>query len=148
MAADIYVETVTEDMTRRAQAEALYTWLTEQVVYDQRYYAAPAEMPYASTTAYGAIRDHLAICGGYAQALQILFQQADIPCITVSGKMGGENHVWNLVRIGDEWCYFDATSDRGRADYGFLCFGVEREKLSHYTWDEDWSRTLAEQLFP
>lgn len=66
LAADIYAEIVTEDMTQMEQAEALYTWLTGQVVYDQRYYAAPAEMPYASTTAYGALRDHLAICGGYA----------------------------------------------------------------------------------
>lgn len=81
-------------MGKAAQAEALYAYLTEQVRYDFRYYSQPGEMPYSATTAYGALHDHLAICGGYAQAFQMLLQQAEIPCITVSGKMGGgEPHV-------------------------------------------------------
>ena len=76
-------------------------------------------MPYSATTAYGALHDHLAICGGYAQAFQMLLQQAEIPCITVSGKMGGENHMWVLAQVDGQWLYFDPTSDRGRVDYGF-----------------------------
>lgn len=133
-------------MTQAEQAEALYAWLTEQVTYDHRYYSAPAAMPYASTTAYGALHDHMAICGGYAQALQLLFRQAGIPCITVSGKMGGENHMWDFAQIDGQWRYFDATSDRGRADYGFLYFGVEGETLTRYTWDQSWAEALAERL--
>ena len=129
-------------------AEALYAYLTEQVRYDFRYYGRPGEMPYASTTAYGALRDHLAICGGYAQAFQLLLEQAGIPCVTVSGRMGAENHMWTLARIDGRWLYFDPTSDRGRADYGFLWFGAEAEDLKRYEWDRDWARTLAEALYP
>ena len=146
LATQIYEDAVTKDMTQTEQAEALYAWLTEQVTYDHRYYSAPAAMPYASTTAYGALHDHTAICGGYAQALQLLFRQAGIPCITVSGKMGGENHMWDLAQIDGQWRYFDATSDRGRADYGFLYFGVEGEALTRYTWDQSWAEALAERL--
>lgn len=62
--------------------------------------------------------------------------------------MGGENHMWNLARIDDEWRYFDATSDRGRADYGFLYFGVDGYALTRYVWDQAWSQTLAEELVP
>ena len=99
LARQVYEEIVTAEMGKAAQAEALYAYLTEQVRYDFRYYSQPGEMPYSATTAYGALHDHLAICGGYAQAFQMLLQQAEIPCITVSGKMGGENHMWVLAQV-------------------------------------------------
>ena len=144
LAEQIYGET---DMGQRERAEALYTWLTERVRYDFRYYGDPGDMPYESTTAYGAFRENLAICGGYAQAFQQLLELADIPCITVSGKLGGENHMWTLARIDGQWLYFDPTSDRGRAEYGFQCCGVAAEGLTRYQWDQKWSEALAEALF-
>lgn len=148
LAEQIYETCVTEGMSPSEQAQALYTWLTQQVRYDFRYYSQPEEMPYDSTTAYGALHDHLAICGGYAQAYQLLLKQAGIPCITVSGKMGGENHMWNLASVDGQWRYFDPTSDRGRADYGFNCFGVEAEALVRYEWDREWADQLSKALYP
>ena len=148
LAEQIYGETVTPEMGQREQAEALYTYLTEHVRYDFRYYGEPGEMPYDSTTAYGALHDSLAICGGYAQAFQLLLEQAGIPCVTVSGKLGAENHMWDLARIDGQWLYFDPTSDRGRAAYGFQCFGVEAGSLEGHTWDQAWAAALAEGLFP
>ena len=94
LAKQIYGETVTPEMGQREQAEALYTYLTEHVRYDFRYYGEPGEMPYDSITAYGALHDSLAICGGYAQGFQLLLEQAGIPCVTVSGQLGsGKPHV-------------------------------------------------------
>lgn len=148
LAEQIYGETVTPEMGQLEQAEALYTYLTEHVRYDFRYYGEPSEMPYDSTTAYGALHDSLAICGGYAQGFQLLLEQAGIPCVTVSGKLGAENHMWDLARIDGQWLYFDPTSDRGRAAYGFQCFGVEAGSLEGHTWDQAWAAALAERLFP
>ena len=148
LAGQVYEACVAADMSLSQQAEALYTWLTEQVRYDFRYYGNPGEMPYESTTAYGALHDHLAICGGYAQALQLLLEQAGIPCVTVSGKMGGEYHMWALAQIDGQWLFFDPTSDRGRANYGFNYCGVDAEALERYEWDQDWAQALADALFP
>lgn len=148
LAKQVYSEAVTEGMGQREQAEALYTYLTEQVRYDFRYYGRPGDMPYESTTAYGALHEHLAICGGYAQAFQLLLEQAGIPCITVSGTMGGEHHMWVLAKIEEQWLYFDPTSDRGRAQYGFLSCGVEAGELTRYAWDQEKAHALAEALFP
>ena len=148
LAEQICQAAVTSDMSRLEQAQALYTWLTGQVRYDFRYYGQPGEMPYDSTTAYGALHDRLAICGGYAQALQLLLSQANIPCITVSGELGGENHMWALAKVDGQWRYFDPTSDRGRAEYGFLYFNAPAEDLERHTWDAAWAQTLAEALFP
>ena len=148
LAKQIYGETVTPEMGQREQAEALYAYLTEHVRYDFRYYGEPGEMPYDSTTAYGALHDSLAICGGYAQGFQLLLEQAGIPCVTVSGQLGSENHMWDLARIDGQWLYFDPTSNRGRAAYGFQCFGVEAGILKGHTWDQAWAAALAERLFP
>ena len=148
LAEQIYGETVTPEMGQREQAEALYAYLTEHVRYDFRYYGEPGEMPYDSITAYGALHDGLAICGGYAQAFQLLLEQAGIPCVTVSGKLGAENHMWDLAQIDGQWLHFDPTSDRGRAAYGFQCFGVEAGSLEGHTWDQAWAAALAEGLFP
>ena len=134
---------VQPDMNQEEKAQALYAYLTENVRYDHRYYSDWANMPYDSTTAYGALADHLAICGGYAQALQVLFEKSGIPCYTVSGKMGAENHMWNIAYLNGKWCYFDPTSDRGRASYGFLYCGVDADALTRYEWNREWIDLLT-----
>lgn len=146
LAQQIVEECVTDSMTLPEQAEALYTRLTDRVAYDFRYYTDPASMPYESTTSYGALKDDLAICGGYAQALQALYEQVGIPCLTVSGQWNGENHMWNLVRLDGEWRYCDATSDRGRSEFGFGCYRVTAENLWGHTWDQDWVARLTSGL--
>lgn len=124
--ADQVVEQVAAgEMTQRERAEALYSYLTENVAYDQRYYSDRAAMPYESQTALGALRDHTAICGGYANALKLLYEKAGIPCYTVSGKYFQENHMWNVALLDGEWLWFDATTDRGNSSqYGFLRFAL------------------------
>ena len=141
-------QTVDDRMTDLERAEALYTYLTEHVRYDQRYYSDPTHMPYESRTAYGALKDNLAICGGYAQALQVLFQRSGIPCYTVSGTWGSEYHMWNIAYLNGAWRYFDATSDRGRAAYGFRCFCVTAEELTGHEWDAAFLNRLTEQAVP
>ena len=140
----IIAETVTPEMTETQKAKALYTYLTENVLYDHRYYSDRANMPYDSQTAYGALHDHLAICGGYAQALQSLFEKVGIPCYTVSGSMGSEYHMWNIAYLDGAWRFFDPTSDRGRADYWFNYFGVAADQLTRYTWNTDWVQQLTQ----
>ena len=106
-------EVTTPEMTGRERAAALYDYLIGTVDYDRRYYTDPAQLPLESQTAVGALRDHLAICGGYSLALQLLYEKAGIPCYTVSGTFGSENHMWNLALLDGEWLWFDATTDRG-----------------------------------
>ena len=143
MAAEAVDACVQPGMNQTEKAQSLYAYLTENVRYDHRYYSDKENMPFDSTTAYGAFADHLAICGGYAQALQVLFEKAGIPCFTVSGKMGSENHMWNIAYLNGKWCYFDATSDRGRAAYGFQYFGVDADALTRYVWNTAWIDLLT-----
>lgn len=135
LANGIVGEVLTEDMTEKEKATALYSTLTEQVKYDQRYYSDKANMPYASQTALGALRDQLAICGGYSHGVKLLFEAAGIPCYTVSGKYYGEYHMWNVAYIDGQWVYCDATSDRGSsAQIGFshFCLTALDEQKYHF----------------
>lgn len=133
---------IREGMTQREKALALYTDIADRVQYDRRYYTDPALMPYASQTAYGALYDNLAICGGYAQAIQVLFEKAGIPCLTVQGSMRSENHMWNIAQIDGEWAYYDATSDRGMSKFGFRHFGVAEDEMQDYVWDTEYVQRL------
>lgn len=53
-----------------------------------------------------------AVCAGYAGAVQYLLERLDIPCIYVDGstKGGTEGHAWDIVKIGQEYYYVDATN--------------------------------------
>lgn len=137
MAEMIVEECISEDMTDTEKARALYASLTEKVKYDQRYYSDKASMPYHSQTAYGALHDDLAICGGYSHALKLLLEKAGITAYNVTGVWGGEPHMWNIVCIDGEWLYFDATADRGVSEEYWRYAGVEVDALASHTLDDN-----------
>ena len=148
LAKEVLAQCQREGQTQEELARDLYSYLTENVKYDFRYYSEPEAMPMDSTTAYGALHDGLAICGGYAHALQTLFALAGIPCYTVSGVSGGEAHMWNIALVDGEWLYYDATRDRGcKPEYFSVC-GVTADELRNgifsYSWEEERIEPLLE----
>ena len=138
-------ETLIDDtMTKREQAETLYRYLAEHVTYDQRYYTDRPNMPYDSQTAIGALRDGVAICGGYSHALKLLFSQVGIPCYNVTGVFGSENHMWNIAYLDNQWLWFDATADRGTPHH------LELRHFARKTLDEraSWDSVQLNWLLP
>ncbi len=136
LADELIPQLITDDMTAMERAQAIYAYITANVEYDQLYYSDPASMPYASQTALGALRDGTAICGGYSNAVKLLFEMAGIECYNVTGSYFSENHMWNIADIGGQWLWFDATSDRGMSpEYGFLRFALTQLDTAKYSWD-------------
>lgn len=137
--ADLIIsQTLTDHMAEREKAQALFSYVTENVTYDQRYYADEEAMPYASRTAVGALRDHLAICGGYANAVKLLFEKAGIRCYNVSGSYFRENHMWIIAFIDGEQLWFDATAGRGSSvRFGLSHFAMKDLDASQYQWNEE-----------
>lgn len=130
-------------MNDEEKARALYDYVTATVEYDERYYAGDGSMPLESTTAYGALFDGVAICGGYSYAVQALFEEAGIPCHLVTGSWNGENHMWNVARLNGEWLYFDATADRGSGEWARY-FAVPADKLYGHVWEEEVTELLEQ----
>lgn len=60
----------------------------------------------------GVFWKKFAVCAGYAGAVQYLLERLDIPCIYVDGSTKGstEGHAWDIVKIGQEYYYVDATN--------------------------------------
>ena len=144
LAGQVVAEVVTDAMTEREKAEALYAYLAENVTYDRRYYSDRENMPYDAQTAIGALRDGTAICGGYSHALKLLFEKAGIPCFNMTGKYFRENHMWSMAYLGGEWLWFDATSDRGvSAQFTPRHFAMKELDTAQYRWEpEDAERLL------
>ena len=143
LAEDLVAELVTPDMTDRQKVEAVYQWITDNVEYDWRYYQAPETMPQISTTALGALRDHVAICGGYSWAFKTMLDVCGIENYPVSGVLGSEYHAWNYVILDGEGYYCDPTSDRGGGQYWFLRTKEELQSEGRHTWDADFYERLT-----
>lgn len=99
-AVDLMLERLTPDMSQYEMEKALHDMLAVKVTY------ASGDN---SHSAYGALVDGLAVCEGYAEALQCLLQRVGIQSIEVFGESRGENHAWNMVRIDGEYYLVDLT---------------------------------------
>lgn len=132
---EILANTVTADMTEQEKVKAIYDYIVGTVSYDFRYYSDRKNMPYESTVAIGALRDNLAICGGYAQALETLLDMSGIENYTVSGISKGEYHMWNYVVVDGVGYYCDPTADRGGMSNHFMLTRDELSALGNYSWD-------------
>lgn len=62
-------------------------------------------------TAYSCLISGKAVCEGYAKAAQLLLCAAGIDCRPVVGARGAEEHMWNVVKIGNSWYHIDVTWD-------------------------------------
>lgn len=65
---------------------------------------------------YGALINNEVVCEGYAKAFKYILNALDIECILVSGDATNssgktESHMWNYVKINDEWYGVDLTWD-------------------------------------
>lgn len=94
------------------------------------------------------------VCEGYVKAFQYLFDLSDfdgnISCISVSGILSGDRHMWNIVTVNDQNYLTDITSsdtDIAGADDGLFLEGATGSITSGYhvkglpyTYD---NRTLA-----
>ena len=61
-------------------------------------------------SAYSGMVTARTVCAGYARAFQYLMQQLGIPCYYCN-VFAGEDHAWNIVRLGGEYYNVDVTWD-------------------------------------
>ncbi len=134
----------------------IHDYLVSTVKYDTAAYTdidteQPSSRSLESTTAYGALINGTALCGGYAKAFQYLAEAAGIRCTTVTGhKKDGEPHIWNLVILDGEGYYVDVTWDdpvplsetenseeRGEVFYNYFCITEEELLRTHVIDGED-----------
>ena len=62
---------------------------------------------YDSDTAYGALVQGYALCGGYTDAMAIILDKLGIK----NFKIASDNHIWNAVEMSSVWYHLDLTWD-------------------------------------
>lgn len=93
-------------MTNEEKIKAIHDYIINETKYDKKR-ADSKVKEYQSDTAYGALIEHRAICGGYSDAMKLFLEKLGIE----NYKISSENHIWNLVKLNNKWLHLDLTWD-------------------------------------
>lgn len=103
---------------------------------------------YDSDTAYGALIEGYALCGGYTDSMAIILDRLNIK----NFKIASDSHIWNAVNMNDEWYHLDltwddpVTSDNSDIlEYNFFMIGteeLEQIKTNYHTYNKDYYKEL------
>ena len=88
-----------------------------------------AEDGWEEFTSFGAIVNGSAVCEGYAHAMCLLLNKVGIECYYANGYGENAPHMWNTVKIGDNWYHLDATWDDNDNAY-FNYFNLSDKQVS------------------
>lgn len=86
-------------------------------------------------SAYSAIVEGNSVCAGYSRAFQIACRKLGITCYYVTGIANGEEHAWNIVRIGGNYYNVDITGDDTINEtlntHSYTYFNVSDGEIAH-----------------
>ena len=97
---------IKDDMTDEAKIKAIHDYIINNTKYDINR-SDNGDTTYHSDTAYGALIEGYAICGGYADSMKLFLDKLGIP----NFKISSENHIWNAVYVNNNWYHLDLTWD-------------------------------------
>lgn len=100
-AADRWLSELAEGMDDYQKAKYLYEYLIAHTDYEQ----GTAD----SQNVCSVLLNGRSVCQGYAKTLQLLCQQAGIPALLVTGRVNGQGHAWNLLKLDGDWYHVDPT---------------------------------------
>lgn len=103
---EIKKEILTDGMTIDDKIKTIHDYIINNTKYDIDR-SDNQVTKYKSDTAYGALIENYAICGGYADSMKLFLDDLNIP----NYKISSENHIWNLVYLNNNWYHLDLTWD-------------------------------------
>lgn len=136
---EILSQILTDDMTQREQAKAIYTWLRQNIGYINH-----SEKGEWVRAAYEGLYKHQGDCYVYASTAKVLLTRAGIPNQDIVKLTVNPSHYWNLVDVGDGWYHFDATPRKDKSVF----FLVTDEELREYSEAHKNSHAYDESLYP
>ena len=113
----------TKDTTDKQKCDAIYDYITSNVVYDNEHYGNDAYT--LQFSAYAALINKTAVCQGYANLFYRLARECGLSCRIVTGWSNGEAHAWNIVKIGNFYYFVDSTWDAGKVKYNYYLKGSD-----------------------
>jgi len=125
----------TEKMDDYEKAKYVHDYIIDLVEYDYDSYEEiknNKELTYPECgNIYGAFKRKKVVCQGYAETFKYIMDEIGIECMIV----GGPDHAWNLIKLGDNYYHIDATwDDQGAGNdtiYKYFCLNDEWINRSH-----------------
>ena len=102
---DIYPKIVNENATVEENIKSVHDYIINNTKYDIS--RKNGESEYHSDTAYGALYEGYAVCGGYSDTMSLFLNRMNIPNFKASSDM----HIWNVVNVNGQWLNLDFTWD-------------------------------------
>ncbi len=100
------------------QIQYFNKWLTDHNEYNTNLATAASASPLSwecISALKGSTGTNGPVCEGYARAFKYLCDEKGIPCVLVDGNAknkadsAGEAHMWNYVKLGEQWYAVDVT---------------------------------------
>ena len=96
----------TSSMSTQDKIMAAHDYIIQHTSYDTQR-AQNQIITYQSDTAYGALIQGFALCGGYTDAMALFLEDLGLK----NFKVSSENHIWNAVLLNNMWYHLDLTWD-------------------------------------
>ena len=102
----IISEKLNDSMDIKEKIKRIHDYIIDNTKYDEER-SDKNNINYKSDTAYGALIEGHALCGGYTDAMMLFLEKFNVK----SYKISSQNHVWNYVYVNDKWQHLDLTWD-------------------------------------
>lgn len=136
----VLAEIVTDDMTLKEKAKAIYTWTRTNIGY-----VNTSDKESWTNGAYQGFTDKSGDCFVYFATAKALLTRVDIPNIdVVKSDTSHSSHYWSLVDVGDGWYHFDATPRQGGGDF----FLLTDDEILEYSKAHNNSHIFDQSLYP
>ena len=116
MATDVLKEIITDKMTPFEKEEAVYKYLTKGMKATTGILTVISDTTSESDNPHDVLKNHSAVCVGYATTFRLLMQMLGVECRVVHNS--ALSHSWNLVKLDDGcWYHTDCYMDNDSANY-------------------------------
>lgn len=103
---EIIKNNIKDSMKDKDKVKKIHDYIINTTVYDKKR-SDQKIIEHKSDNAYGVLIESYGLCGGYTDAMMLFLERFNIPNL----KIATENHVWNYVKINDDWLHIDLTWD-------------------------------------
>lgn len=89
---------------------AVHDLMCENMLYDYDDNNQPKDLPYDHNVV-GCFIENTGVCESYSRSYQAILTILGIENIIVTGESYGQNHIWNYIKMDNEWYAVDVTWD-------------------------------------
>lgn len=137
MAKSVLDEIITDGMSDYDKELAVYKWMTANIGFDSGSMAVvPEDESKPVDNPNGVLKNHEAVCVGYATTFRLFMQMLGIDCMVVHDSH--LSHSWDLVKLDGQWYHTDIYSDAGSGEGNFSHFNLNDETMMNsQEWNTD-----------